>query len=326
MISLFTGLNAPQAQGMYSVAPVSGHVRYRIGKDNEGRPSLLIRPSKKSRTHLTIEAKHINVGFGQLCDIDSNGKPVRERITIARCVGTDPLLQRYFLSVCESIIIAIGDDPTDGEIESGFRSLLELFAQLEQASKKTAMGLWSELLLIVGSVNVPSVCDAWQRSGREVFDFHLNDVRIEVKSTGADTRIHHFRLPQLSPPGDVQVLVASIHAVDSAGGTTVSELAEEINSLLIESPDVRIEFESKLAQVMGANFEAILRASFDRELAQRSILLFDGKNVPKISEDTVPPGVSSVSFKSDLSGVPPYIPPRELQCPEIISAMGFCSE
>lgn len=324
MIKLFAQLKAPNTEGTYSVTRIPDHDRYRLGKDNLGRPSLLISPSADSKTRLTIEAKHINVGFGQLCDIDLNEDSIRERITIARCLGTDPFLHHYFLSVCESIIITIGQDPSDNEIEHGFKSLLELFAKLNQASTKTAMGLWSELLLIANSSDITCVSKAWQKTGKEVFDFNLNDLRIEVKSTGADARVHNFRLPQLSPPGNVKVLIASMHAVEAAGGTPILELVEEIKSRLTTNPSDRSEFEFKLAQIMGSHFEALLRKSFDRELAQKSIMLFDAKDVPKIKESAVPPGVSSISFKSDLSGVPIYSPSATTQRSTLLSAMGIC--
>jgi hypothetical protein len=71
-----------------------------------------------------------------------------------------------------------------------------------------------------------------------------------------------------------------------------------------DDPRARLKLQSTVAGSLGSTLLAALSMRFDEVLARSTVLFFDTAAIPAIRSN-VPPGVSHIRFRSDLSDLPP---------------------
>ncbi len=116
-------------------------------------------------------------------------------------------------------------------------------------------------------------------------------------------RQHHFSQDQLNPPTGSYVLIASIFVERAVGGLSLGELIDEVRQQVSVVPELvsgvdRVAFES-----LGKSWQTALEDRFDYELASDSLVFFSSLDVPKVPLP-LPPGVTEVRFRADLTHVP----------------------
>jgi hypothetical protein len=290
----------------FSAQPVEGFERYRVAKDVDGAPTILISVAGEgSGVHANpIIIEHLVVQHDVDCRISRPDGSLEEgRFTLVRCRGQERILHVYFLRVASALIAALGSKPSQQDITRAVNKLVELFRVMSEPAHKSVQGLWAELLVIERAVNPATLVDAWHSFPEEIYDFSKDDQRIEVKSATGRIRRHHFSLEQLSPPRDATVLVASVLVERAGGGISIAELVDRVRSRLTNQPDLLLQVERIVALTLGENWRAALEDRFDREFATSMLAYFDATTVPSIRA-TIPPEVSGVSFTSDLSQTP----------------------
>jgi hypothetical protein len=188
-------------------------------------------------------------------------------------------------------------------IRRSISGLVELFQALTAPATKSVQGVWAELLLIRYATDPQSVVMAWHSLPQERVDFVSGIQRIEMKSSSARERVHHFSLEQLSPPASARLLVASVFVERTGGGVSLGLLAQQTRTRLEHSSELLTHFDAKFYASLGEAWRESLDDRFDLDLARESLRYFDSTNVPKI-DTPLPVGVSSVRFRADLSRAP----------------------
>jgi hypothetical protein len=123
-----------------------------------------------------------------------------------------------------------------------------------------------------------------------------------VKGVAGRVRRHHFALEQLHPPAGAAVLIASLFVERAGAGTSVAELLDQIRARIGQDAHLLLHLDQTTSRTLGQDWRHGLEERFDFQLAKDSLAFFAHSAIPSVSPD-VPPGVSDVRFRSDLSGI-----------------------
>ena len=202
------------------------------------------------------------------------------------------------------MVPSLGNSPNNKQITHTVNKFIELFKVLKEPPKKTLQGLWSELFLIHQSKNLKKLVKAWHTVPEEKYDFSLEKLRIEVKSSSTRNRTHHFSLVQLIAPSKCELFVASLFVEILAGGKSVEDLLSEITDRLDQEYRLIEKLNFIAYSVLGDSVDKIKNVCYDCQLAKESLEIYHSNDIPKI--ESVPSNVFDVRFKSSIDSVKPY--------------------
>ena len=289
----------------FSALPIPEYDQYRLAKDNQGRPLLLISVvdvhGPKQPAPIVLE--HLTVLYDQKCRVTFPDESTEEKqFIVVHCTGNDVALHTYFLRVAAAIITSLKNRPTQFDVAHTMNRLIELFQAMSEPPRKSVRGLWAELYLISRSSRPGVLIDAWHTMIEDRYDFAMDNQRIEVKSFSGDTRRHHFSLEQLHPPEGVITLVSSMLVERSQAGESITDLREKIQNRLGNHLDSLLHLDSVIAHTLGSNWRGASEARFDPKLGKNSLAFYETSTIPSVSPD-IPSAVNRVRFQSDLTGI-----------------------
>ena len=309
LIELFQSFDAITTTGdenRFVAFPIPCYKPHRLGKDTLGRPLLLISVFnvRSQSQHTPVVLEHLTVQYNLNCRVSRPDGTFEEGVfTVVRCTGEDATLQNYFLKVMSTIVISIGDRPTQSDVAYAMNQLIELFRAMAKAPRKSVQGLWAELFLISQARQPAILVDAWHTVVEDRYDFAMDDQRIEVKSFSGNSRLHHFSLEQLHPPAGIKVLVASMSVGSSQAGVSIGDLREKIQSRLGSNLDLLLHVDRVIALTLGNAWQQASDVRFDERLAEESLAFYETSAIPSVNPN-LPSGVSGVHFRSDITECP----------------------
>ena len=303
----FDAITTTSDEDRFAASPIPGYKPHRLGKDAQGRPLLLISVlNVRNRSQCTpIVLEHLRVQYNLNCRVSRPDGTFEEgTFTVVRCTGEDATLQNYFLKVMSTIVMSLGDQPTQSDVAHAMNQLIELFRAMAQSPRKSIQGLWAELFLISQARQLDILVDAWHKVVEDRYDFAMDDQRIEVKSFSGNVRQHHFSLEQLHPPEGVEAIVASVSVESSQAGVSIADLREKIQIRLGSNLDSLLHVDKIIALTLGDAWQQASDACFDERLAEESLAFYETSGIPSVNPN-LPIGVSEVRFRSDLTDIPP---------------------
>jgi len=303
---LFYELGAPEASRdrAYETKRLAPDSRYRIGRDHEDNPVVLIETTDVSGavSLSNFVGRHLRISHGVSCAIrEADVELDRGQFSVVACVASDDTLRDRFFDATETILRSLGENPTVEELRRVVAGLIELFRLANQPPQGTIQGLWAELWLMARAREPGLLLDAWHMEPTDAYDFNCGLERLEVKSTGVRVRRHHFSHRQLTPPAGSEAIVASVFVESSGRGPTIASLLEQIRSC-VNKPRALMRLEHVVASTLGSDWRSGIELSFDSELASASLEFYQVEDVPAIRSD-IPSGVSELRYVSDLSAV-----------------------
>jgi len=290
--------------GSFRVRSIPSYERHYIGRNSTGQPSLLL-SSGMGAFHAPVRLALLEARFGnrhRILPVD--GEEREELLSVITCTSHDAQAQAYFLHVCETILRIIGPNPGLHDIVQVVQRLIELFRRLSRPASRSLNGLLGELFLIAASRDVRTTVAAWRSSDIDRFDFSIGNVRLDVKASGERLRVHHLSAEQCQPPSGTVGLLASLFIEGSGGGQSLRELVATIEAALAGSDDLILKVQETIAETLGESLPTAMGAHFDERLARTSLRFYDLATIPAIRDD-VPPDVSGVHFRSDLTRTEP---------------------
>ena len=298
--------NIPSDKPFYTVMQVPGHSNYFVGKDTESLACFLVSTSDQAgRPHPPIRLESLDAQFELRCHLRQASEPGREGIfTVIRCRDGDSETTRYFLSICDTILCVLGDEPTRIQIASAVNRLAAIFQKVRQPAMRPLKGLFGELYLLLRSANAAKALAAWRADANARFDFSDGDVRLDVKAAGGRSRLHTFSYDQCNPPSGTVAVVASLCAEQISGGASLHSIINQIKTRVSAHADLVFKLHETVAATLGASLKDGLSRCFDIRLAESSLQFFNLEDVPAI-RGPLPAGVSDVHFRSDLSALSP---------------------
>lgn len=288
-------------QSAFAVVPVSDRRTYFVGKDVEGRASLLIATPtcvpRKSRPPIRLGS--LDAQFDLRCRV-RDVQSWEGRFTILRCRASDQDLTRYFLAICETLLRVLGSKPSQDEVAIAVGRLAEILRRVERPSVRSLIGLFGELFLLSRSSDVVSALSAWRPDDNARFDFSEGAVRLDVKATSSRQRVHTFSYEQCNLQPGVLAVVASLHAETTGSGTSLYSLIRSIEDRVSSRADLIFKLHENIAGTLGTTLDDALQRRYDVQLAETSLRFFRLDEVPAIRGE-LPIGVSNVHFRSDVS-------------------------
>ena len=303
----FDSITTTNDEDRFTASPIPDYQPHRLGKDTLGRPLLLISIfNVRSQSQYTpVVLEHLRVQYNLNCRISRPDGTFEEGIfTVVHCTGEDVTLQDYFLRVMSTIVIFLGDQPTQSDVAHAMNQLIELFRAMAKVPRKSVQGLWAELFLISQARQPDILVDAWHTVVEDRYDFAMDDQRIEVKSFSGDIRLHHFSLAQLQPPDGIKALVASVSVESSQAGVSIADLREKIQTRLGSNLEALLHIDRVMALTLGDAWQQASDARFDNGLAEESLAFYETSKIPSVNPN-LPIGVSEVRFRADLTEVSP---------------------
>jgi hypothetical protein len=317
--ALFRSLPVPDvhpSDGLrFTAVPVSPGSKHRIGRGKNGEPALLLAADSSGdagKRPPRIELEHISVQHDVICRVSHpNSEWADALFTVVQYSGGDSVLRSYFMRMAGALLLSLDDTPAPTAVQEAVRRLVELFRVLVQPQRKSVQGIWAELFLIAQATHPETLAAAWHIDPEDRYDFNAGHQRIEVKSASGRSRRHRFSLEQLIPPSDTMLLIASVLMENSAGGVTLGQLLDRVQSRLRTSSELGARVEHVVARTLGEALPRALNFRFDYELAQDSLRFFAYEEIPTIP-CPVGPAITEVSFVADLTAVSPInLPPDE---------------
>ena len=290
---------------MFAAAAIPGWPRYYVARDSDNRPAILIEPVDNIplRLRADIDLRHVSYLARANCEVKTRTGITTSLLCVLRCMSSHPDLCRLFLHVMDSWIVAVGKDPQQDQVSSGVDRLVELFHGLGSPTVEEVKGMWGELAIIAASNDPKVLLTAWHLRPREVHDFAAGNHRIEVK-TSSGIHVHSFSLHQLTPPANCVLVVASMLLAEQVDGASILDLTAMIKNR-VELPGLRLRLDEVVASTLGQDWLRASSVRFSRERALESLRWYDGSRLPRIRAEHVPPEVSEVRFRVDLSSVAP---------------------
>lgn len=293
-----------EGEGAFRVIAIPGLCRHYVGRNAQSQPCLLL-GSERGAFYAPVRLALLEARFGNLHRIHPvDGDEREELLSVITCTSHDMQAQAYFLHVCEMILRIVGAQPSLDTIVHSVQRLIEIFRRLSRPATRALNGLVGELFLIAASRNPRACVAAWRSSDVDRFDFSTGNVRLDVKASADRLRIHHLSAEQCRPPAGTVGLLASLFIEASGGGQSLRELVERIETVLGGDDGLILKLQETVAETLGDGLLSAMGARFDDRLALASLRFYDLATVPAI-RDGVPPEVSGVHFRSDLTQTEP---------------------
>jgi len=287
----------------YAARAIPGSLLHFVGRDAEGFPVLML-GSRDTPHGLTpaIRLQAVEVQFAVLCQVSlPEGQRGEHRLSVVRCISTDSELQRYFLKVVEAIVHLVGASPTFTQVTGAMRRVVELFQRLTRPPTREVIGLYGELLLILWSASATDSLRAWRSDSTARFDFSSDEVRIDAKVSGRRVRTHSFSLDQCQPPPGTTGLIASI-LLEPGAGASIGDLLQKIEVRLSGGLSLVMKLHDLVADSLGGALAEGLKTRYDDKAARASLRWYLSSDIPS-PQGALPPAVSEVRFRSDLTAV-----------------------
>ena len=306
LLEKFRELKArPHTEDGFNVVSISETSPHRLGITPEGYPIFFIACSSSERVS-DIILRLFKVLFNRQCTISDTvtGSDIQDTFSIIQLSSLNPDFQKYFLEVVYLLLCRLEDKPTVNVLKAEVSKLLSLFTSVKSISREVVRGLWAELILIKQSSTPSYLIRSWHVMPEDKFDFNDGIDKVEVKSTNGSKREHTFALEQLKPNKGSRLLIASMFVSQTGVGKTIFDIVDDISSN-ISDVDVLFKLREETTQTIGTHIEEVSSMFFDENVSLDSLQFFDYTSIPSINTEDVPPEVTGVHFRSDLSDVSP---------------------
>ncbi|PKL40408.1 MAG: hypothetical protein CVV44_02060 [Spirochaetae bacterium HGW-Spirochaetae-1] len=279
---------------------IPGYTDRHIGKDSNNQPAILI-STKNIKTYPANQImENLRIEHGLKVKIVESNNSYSEGIySIIQCTSNDIEIKRYFLRVIDSIIHTLPETVSSRDISIIIDRLTCLFLSLKQPARKSILGLWSELFIIVSSINSIFMLQSWHNDPYETYDFSCDLSRLEVKSS-SKTRCHYFSFQQVYPPDNIDLIIASVIVKESSSGLSLLDLWDNAKEIAGDDFELRSKVDRICTESLGTDFQKNLFKCFDLNIAKSSLIFYHISEIPKVPRE-IPAGVSEITFKSDLS-------------------------
>lgn len=308
LIELYNTLSIPETDTkVFNAIAIPEYPEFRIAVNFEGNAVLLLSVTKRLKD---LNLKNFRLKYLQLeqnieCKISENGASRLQTFAVITFKSVDRNLQEYFLRIAETLIKAIGTNPTQLQVIDSLKRFIEVFKILTDSPTNTVNGLWAELFLIDNASNPQTFLEYWHSYPEEKFDFNAGVERIEVKSSSTFERKHIFSSEQLNPPADTQVLIASIFVKQNNSGLNIQQLIDNISGKFGRDYELTEKLNSIICKTLGSSLEYSIGIKFDYEIAKQSLRFYRYQDISKIEAVHIPTEVLEVRYKSDLTETKP---------------------
>lgn len=298
----FVNLADAKALNEFNAIPLSTARKDFLAKNSNGAPVFMLHDSSSVKFKPSINLRHISVQYHVTCNVNTSNFNLENQFCLIECDANSPDLYEIFIRSVGVVIEDLKENCTTEDIELLVFKLKVLFRAFAHPTSREVSGLWGELFTIFNSDNPCKALSLWREDKYDRFDFSSSDLRVEIKSTCREYRIHEFSLEQLTPPSEGNGYVVSLLLQPLTGGVSVIELAERIERLVAKSPQLKQKLWENIAKSLGSDFSNKLDKCFDLSYTEKNFRVYLMDDIPK--PELIPDSrISKIRFDSDLSSV-----------------------
>lgn len=266
-----------------------------VGRNWLGAPVVLIEAELEGTT-LNVDLGQVRFrSFVRARQVDhSIVNDRRGALLVCQTLDEDSLW--FFWRVCGLIVSSLPHQYSSADIRSIVWGLVDLLQAVGKPRDTSDVGLFGELLFILGCSNMTQAVEAWHANDDDVWDFEFPTLRLDVKTTMSKSRLHSVSFEQANalPTVMVRSVFCSLRLRRVAGGVRLGELVD----LVIAGVRGNQELVTKV--LLNTNVVRTQRdVAVDLQESLASARLVDVLEVPGIRGD-VPVGVDLLRFRSDF--------------------------
>lgn len=265
-----------------------------LATNNEGYLTIIIKSSQNSNLSNTVVNNNLTVRTNVILNDYLN-----THLIICNFKGEK--IEQHFNVIFEYLFSYIVKPINAEEILVLIDSLEEIFGVTSGITIQNQIGLVGELLTISFLIDndIDNIMDYYHRSSSSKFDFEFSSkLKLEVKTTIGENRIHSFRHNQLTN-SDYEIYVSSVIINKSENGLSIIDLINNIKSKTIDSLLVLYLLKLELSITLSKTPTVLY---FDYDSTYDSINFYASKDIPKIYT-LIPENISNVSYSVDLSNL-----------------------
>lgn len=169
----------------------------------------------------------------------------------------------------------------------------------ESEKEMLQIGVYGELLTVKSLYDYGfiEIVDKYHQNFFSKHDVEVSkDVRLEIKTSGNEKRIHNFKHNQIQRD-DVDVYVASSIIEKSSEGKSLYELTEEIKTIYTD-PNARFELEKLMKRCGVSEDKQGIKVSYQKAL--NDLKYYQAIDLPRI-KDEIPAGITNVQYDVDCA-------------------------
>lgn len=265
--------------------------------DEENYTCILIKNALEKTVQSTYSTENLDFKLNRVLTKDSKDCYFH----IIKCKKQDIYSLQQFDIIFEYVFGKINTPLSDVQMGSLITSLEDYFKIIPDKDKtKIQTGVFGELFTVwhMHSNGYQEIVDKFHKDFFSKHDIEISpSIRLEIKTTDGEKRIHHFKHNQINR-NDINVYVVSVMLERSQEGLTLYDLFEKVKELFSE-PEYIFALE-KLKRRCGVSKED-KGLSFAVQHAIQHIRFFDANDLPKL-EGNIPDSISAVEYDIDCSG------------------------
>lgn len=299
LLDTYNSLKGLPSTHAYNVKIFSQRENVYIGVDAKNRACIFIKTESPYKSAM-IKTEKLLISFSIKYQLIIDGIMNKEGLFHSIfCLSNSHEDNATMLNVMESILQDSAVKLTPESLESIFYSLLSLFKVSPSSDLNSErQGLWAELFFMKTSGGFKSWASKWHSDPFRLYDFSMDNRKIEVKSTTRQERIHTFYHRQVFPQSSEDVTIASLLLREDDAGLSLKDLISEARQNLNGTQDY-IKLEKAIIRAGMTELNETGPRYIESEAGQE-LAWFRVSDVPRFQSEE-PIGVSGTHYKSDLS-------------------------
>ena len=303
LIDLFYNIEPSKSEkdGKYIVEKIQIKKEHYIAKSLTNKPVILFKVKDNNviseRINL-LELWRVN-DTNTYETIGKNNQITKDQYTVLEFFSDNVNEQSAFLKIINQIIDDLESITSNKTLSKYLFTLKSIFIE-KKNNTKGLQGLWSELFVIDNTSNTLEALTSYQsEKARDIWDFYSLDKAVEIKSSKNNSRIHRFKYQQLHSESD-KIFIVSIIAKKVIDGCSLEEL---INKIKEKIDDKYLIFKLDTIVDMIIEKTDVTKTKFDYQTAQKSLLIYENVDVPRITE--AKEGIHNIEYSVDMSHARP---------------------
>lgn len=265
-------------------------------------PALLIKKTSIYRISESFSLKYLNVYSYNNCLLSIAGTDINADLIVIKVNSSDSDLIEWVLSLLESFVDSISFINNNQDFCFLVDKFVSIFSKIDSPPSGTVIGLIGELLLIYSSPDADVLISGWHVDTTSRIDFTNKDIRIEVKTTTKQQRLHRVKLNQLAPFEGVIVYFASLILDLVSDGVNLLDLINLV-AAKCNNKSSKIKLSSMVSETLGCDIRLVKNLQFDLESALYSLCIYKNTDIPRPLISEIPAGITNISFDLDFSAV-----------------------
>ena len=261
-----------------------------MGLDKKSNLCVVVIAGNQTKSPLIHRTKLISIECNIYVSYQLNGENKEGKVHIIRCLSNSEKERELFLEL--AIILVSESDNSEESTINTFTILRSFFNNNSSISDNQLIGLYAELYTICKFHDSLAIEKFWQSRDRMKFDFSFSEkVKLEVKATTQNHRVHHFRHEQLMT--DVyKIYVLSYMLRYDDEGLSLFDLILNCKNIISGHSDkiVRLNLVIK-----NAGEERLKELRFNTDYTELNRHFYSAESIPRFSENT-PNGVSNAEY------------------------------